>query len=491
MTDMKLLKDILYKAPILDSIGNTNVAVENVVFDSRKVVRESLFVAIPGTEMDGHDFIPQALEKGARSIICEKLPGELKEGISYIQVKDAHQSLAIVAANFYDNPSDELELIGITGTNGKTTVATLSHRLFTSLGKKAGLLSTVNVMIGKEEHPATHTTPDPVQLNRYLRMMVEEGCKYCFMEASSHGIVQRRTAGLRFAGAVFTNISRDHLDYHKTFDDYILAKKLLFDGLTSEAWALVNEDDKHGKTMLQHCQAEHIGFALKTDTQYKVKIMEQQLNGMLLQINQQEFWTKLIGNFNALNLAAVFGIAHLLGEDELQIATALSTLKSVDGRFQYFLSEDGVAAIVDYAHTPDALKNVLETIGQLRTGNESVITIVGCGGNRDAGKRPDMAKVATRLSDQVIFTSDNPRHEDPDAIIHDMEAGVEAHLSRKYLSITNRKEAIKTASRLAKKGDIILIAGKGHEKYQDVKGEKLPFDDVAIAREMLNPTTNS
>ncbi len=483
---MKLLKDILYRAPILDSIGTTNVAVQNVTFDSRKVVKESLFVAIPGTVADGHEFITRAIELGARSIICEKLPAEINEKVTYIQVKDAHATLSIVASNFFDNPSSKLKLIGITGTNGKTTVATLSHRLFMALGQKAGLLSTVNVMIGKEEHPATHTTPDPVSLNSYLKQMVDAGCKYCFMEASSHGIEQRRIAGLQFAGAVFTNISHDHLDYHKTFDDYILAKKALFDNLPANAFALVNQDDKHGRTMLLHSKAEKHGFALKTDAEFKVKIIEHQLNGMLLRLGNQDVWTKLIGGFNALNLAAVYGIAMLLGEEELQVVTALSNLQSVEGRFQHFRSINGVTAIVDYAHTPDALKNVLETISKIRTGAETVITVVGCGGNRDTTKRPAMANIATQLSDQVILTSDNPRNEDPERIINDMEAGVEMHLRHKYLSITNRKEAIRAAARLAKKDDIILIAGKGHEKYQEVNGEKLPFDDLAIVRESLN-----
>ena len=487
---MKLLKDILYTAPILDAIGSTNLAVENIVFDSRKVVKESLFVAIPGTVADGHDYIETAIGAGARSVICERLPETIKEEITYIQVKDAHATLGILASNFYDNPSSKLKLVGITGTNGKTTVATLCHRLYMSLGKKAGLLSTVNVMIGRETHPATHTTPDPVSLNKYLDMMVEAGCKYCFMEASSHGIEQRRIAGLKFTGAVFTNISHDHLDYHKTFDDYILAKKALFDKLHPEAFALVNRDDKHGRTMLLHSKAEKHGFALKTDADFKVKIIEHQLDGMLLQLDGQEVWTKLIGTFNALNIAAVYGIAVLLGDDRLQVITALSALKSVEGRFQHFQSEGGITAIVDYAHTPDALKNVLETISKIRTGAETVITVVGCGGNRDATKRPTMANIATQMSDQVIFTSDNPRNEDPEAIIHDMEAGVEMHLAKKYLSISNRKEAIKTAARLAKKNDIILIAGKGHEKYQEVNGEKLPFDDLAIARESLTKTHN-
>lgn len=485
---MKLLKDILYRAPILDSIGSTNMAVENIAFDSRKVVHESLFVAIPGTVADGHDYIEQAIKQGARSIICERLPEQRHEKVTYIQVKDAHTTLGIVASNYYDNPSQKLKLVGITGTNGKTTVATLCHRLFMALGKKAGLLSTVNVMIGKEVLPATHTTPDPVSLNAHLRKMVDNGCQYCFMEASSHGIAQRRIAGLQFTGAVFTNITHDHLDYHKTFDDYILAKKALFDGLPSSSFALVNNDDKHGKTMLLHSKARPYTFALKSDADFKVKILEHQLNGMLLKLGHHELWTKLIGTFNALNLAAVFGIASLLGEDELQVVTALSNLQPVEGRFQYYRSDDGITAIVDYAHTPDALKNVLETVAKIRTGAETVITVIGCGGNRDKTKRPKMAAIATQLSDQVIFTSDNPRDEDPDTIIHDMEAGVEMHLSHKYVSITNRKEAIKTAARLAKKNDIVLIAGKGHEKYQEVKGEKLPFDDLAVVRESLIQT---
>ena len=483
-----MLKDIIYKTPIVDSIGSTNLAVENVVFDSRKVGKESMFVAIPGTVVDGHDYIEQAINAGARSIVCERLPEIVDDKVTYIQVKDAHQALGVIAANFFDNPSEKLKMVGITGTNGKTTVATLCHRLYMSLGKKAGLLSTVNIMIGKEKLPATHTTPDPIQINSNLKKMVEAGCKYCFMEASSHGIEQRRIAGLKFTGAVFTNISHDHLDYHKTFDDYILAKKKLFDGLPSSAWALVNLDDRHGSTMLLHSKAQKYGFALKTDAEFKVKIIEHQLNGMLLQLDKHEMWTKLIGNFNALNLAAVYGVASLLGEDQLQVVTALSNLPSVEGRFQYIRSETGITAIVDYAHTPDALKNVLDTIAKIRTGNEQVITIVGCGGNRDAAKRPVMAKIATQLSDQVIFTSDNPRYEDPEQIIKEMEAGVEAHLSQRYISITNRKEAIKTAVKLAGKNDIILIAGKGHEKYQEVKGEKLPFDDLAIANETLNPS---
>lgn len=483
---MKLLKDILYGSTLLDVVGTTNVAVENIVFDSRKAISQSLFVAIKGSLSNGHEFIDMAISKGARSVVCEDLPEKLDQKVTYIQVKDSHESLGKLASNFYDNPSENLKLIAVTGTNGKTTVTTLLYNLFSALGHKSGLLSTVNIRIGKEIIPATHTTPDPISLNANLKKMVQAGCKFCFMEASSHGIEQRRLAGLQIDGAVFTNISHDHLDYHKTFDDYILAKKLLFDNLPTNAFALVNVDDRHGNTMLHHCKAKQYRFALKNDADFKVKILEHQLDGMLLKLDSQEVWTKLIGAFNAYNLLAVFAVAKLLKQDELQIATAISNLKAVEGRFEYVRGNE-ITAIIDYAHTPDALKNVLETIAKINAGAGNVICIVGCGGNRDKTKRPEMAQIATALSDQAIFTSDNPRDEDPETIIKEMEAGVEMHLTSRYLSITNRKEAIKTAVRLSKKGDIILIAGKGHEKYQEVKGEKLPFDDFEIAREFLIP----
>jgi UDP-N-acetylmuramoyl-L-alanyl-D-glutamate--2,6-diaminopimelate ligase len=483
---MKLLKDILYGTAIVDAIGTTNIAVENIAFDSRKVIKESLFVAIKGTQSDGHAFINMAIDKGARSIVCETLPEKLQEKVTYIQVKSSHEALGKLSSNFFGNPSDKLKLVAITGTNGKTTTATLLYNLFMALGHKSGLLSTVNIRIGKEVVSATHTTPDPISLNTNLKKMVEAGCKYCFMEASSHGIEQRRMAGLKIAGGVFTNISHDHLDYHKTFDDYILAKKLLFDGLPTDAFALVNADDRHGFTMLHHCKAKQYRFALKNEADFKAKILEHQLDGMLLKLGGHEVWTKLIGEFNAYNLLAVFAVASLLKQDELQVVTALSNLKAVEGRFEYVRGQ-GITAIIDYAHTPDALENVLETIKKINAGAGQVICVVGCGGNRDKTKRPEMARIATNLSDQAIFTSDNPRDEDPDTIIAEMEAGVEMHLSGRYLSISNRKEAIKTAVRLSKKGDIILIAGKGHEKYQEVKGEKLPFDDFEIAREFLIP----
>jgi UDP-N-acetylmuramoyl-L-alanyl-D-glutamate--2,6-diaminopimelate ligase len=484
---MKLLRDILYKAPIAETIGSTNLAITDLTFDSREVKNQSLFIAIKGTAVNGHEYIEKSIESGACAVVCEDLPESLNSNVTYIKVKDSHFALGIIASNFYDNPSEKLKLVGITGTNGKTTTTSLLHQLFLSLGQKAGLLSTVSIKIGREILPATHTTPDPISLNKHLKKMVETGCKYCFMEASSHGIHQKRTAGLKFEGAVFTNITRDHLDYHKTFDDYILAKKKLFDDLPSTAFALVNSDDRHGFTMLHHTKAKTYSFGLKSDADYKAKILEQQFNGMLLKLNNHELWSKLIGAFNAYNLAAVYGVSMLLGCDELQVVTAISNLSSVDGRFQYFQSSNEITAIVDYAHTPDALKNVLNTIIKLRGGNETLFTIVGCGADRDKGKRPEMAQIATEMSDQVIFTSDNPRSEDPDTIIQDMEAGVEMHLGHKYLSISNRKEAIKTASRMAKKGDILLIAGKGHEKYQEIKGEKLPFDDMQIAQEYLNP----
>lgn len=482
---MKLLKDILYRVPLLDSIGSTNVAVSKVVFDSRKVSKECLFVAVPGTQVDGHRFIEQAIADGARSVICEELPEKQHEKVSYLKVKSSARSLAIIAANFYDNPSEKLKLVAVTGTNGKTTTTTLLYELFSLLGHKSGLLSTVNIRIGRDTKPATHTTPDPIGLNESLAEMTQKGVKYCFMEASSHGIHQERTAGLQLAGAVFTNITHDHIDYHGSFNNYILAKKKLFDELPKTAFALTNADDRHGYTMVQHCKASVYDFALKTEADYKAKILEHQLNGMLLKLGKHEVWSKLIGNFNAYNLAAIYGVAHLLGQDELQIATAISSLKAVDGRFQYVQSEGGITAIVDYAHTPDALQNVLETIARIRGGNEKVITVVGCGGNRDKDKRPVMARIATELSDQVIFTSDNPRNEEPEAILDDMIKGVEMQNQQKYLSISNRREGIKTALTLAQSGDIILIAGKGHEKYQEVKGERLPFDDLALAQEFL------
>lgn len=482
---MKLLKDLLYGVSITERIGGTQIAVSKICFDSREVSKDALFIAVRGTQVDGHNYIDKAIELGARSILCETLPDETKEKVSYIAVKDSAEALALIAANFYDNPSEKLRLVGITGTNGKTTTTSLLYQLFQQLGHKVGLLSTVKVCVGKEEFPATHTTPDPVQINRYLDQMVKAGCKYCFMEASSHGIHQRRTAGLQFAGAAFTNISRDHLDYHGDFENYIKAKKRLFDELGRKAFMLTNADERHGMTMALNTKAKVHTFGLKSDADFKGRILEHQLNGMLLRIDKHEVWTKLIGKFNASNLLTIYGVAVLLEQDPLQVATAISSLKSVSGRFQY-IQKNELTAIIDYAHTPDALENVLKTIESIRTKNEKLITVVGCGGNRDKGKRPVMARIACEFSDQVILTSDNPRDEDPEAIIREMEAGIEMHHSHKVLKITDRREAIKASLSLGQAKDIILIAGKGHETYQEIKGERFPFDDLAIAKENLD-----
>lgn len=479
---MKQLKDILYKTGIEELIGSTNINVEKICFDSRKAEKNSLFVAVSGTVVDGHHFINQTIEKGAIAIVCEIFPEKLQENITYIRVKNSAAALGIIAANFFDNPSSEIKLVGITGTNGKTTTATLLHDLFSQLGHKAGLLSTVINKIGKENYPSTHTTPDAIQLNALLRMMVDEGCTYCFMEVSSHAIHQHRITGVDFTGAVFTNITHDHLDYHKTFDEYIKAKKMFFDNLSTKAFALVNKDDKNGLVMLQNCPATKRTYGLKTMTDFSCKVLESDFSGMLLNIDNNEVWTKLIGGFNAYNLLSIYATAILLGQEKLEILTALSNLTSVEGRFQYIKSAENVAAIVDYAHTPDALKNVLTTIKEIRTGNEKVITVVGCGGDRDKAKRPIMAKIACEFSDKVILTSDNPRSENPEYIIAEMKTGVEPLHFKKVLAITNREEAIKTACALSETNDIILVAGKGHEKYQEINGEKFPFDDLEVLR---------
>ncbi len=477
---MKLLKDILYKTGIVNVVGSTQVAVEKVCFDSRLVEKLSLFVAVKGTQVDGHNFIDTAIEKGAQAIVCQIMPRTIVPGVTYVEVLDSSNALGIIASNFYDNPSAEIKLVGVTGTNGKTTTATLLHDLFTQLGYKSGLLSTVVNKIGVKPIPSTHTTPDAIQLNELLRKMIDEDCQYCFMEVSSHAIHQNRIAGVEFKGAVFTNITHDHLDYHKTFNEYIKAKKMFFDNLPETAFALVNKDDKNGMVMLQNTKAHQYTYALRSMADYTCKIVENDFTGMLLNISGQEVWTKLIGGFNAYNMLAIYSVAELLGIEKLEILKSISKLTSVDGRFQYIKSNNNVAGIVDYAHTPDALKNVLKTINDIRTGNEQVITVVGCGGDRDKEKRPVMAQIACDMSDKVILTSDNPRTEDPEEIIKDMRAGVEAVHFKKVLAITNREEAIKTACSLAENGDIILVAGKGHEKYQEIKGIKMPFDDLQI-----------
>ena len=482
---MRLLTDILYKAGLEEIVGTTNVAVSSITFDSRKVKKDSLFIAVRGTAVDGHDFISKAIEAGALAVICEEIPVEKKEDITYVKVKNANYALGIIASNFYDNPSQKLKLVGVTGTNGKTTTVTLLYNLFKSLGNTVGLLSTVKNKIHNEEVPATHTTPDAIELNELLCKMVEKGCQYAFMEVSSHAIVQHRVTGINFVGGVFTNITHDHLDYHKTFDEYIKAKKGFFDMLPEDAFALTNKDDANGMIMLQNTKAHKVSYAIKSPADHKCRIIENHLNGLLLNIDNKEVWVKLIGTFNAYNVLAVYSVAVLLKQDPINILTALSTLNSVEGRFQYLKSESGIIGIVDYAHTPDALKNVLETIKGIRTGNEQVITLAGCGGDRDAAKRPIMAQIACQFSNKGILTSDNPRSEDPEEILNQMQKGIDPVEAKKTLRITDRKEAIRTACSLAKQGDIILVAGKGHEKYQEIKGVKHPFDDFEILKETL------
>jgi UDP-N-acetylmuramoyl-L-alanyl-D-glutamate--2,6-diaminopimelate ligase len=487
---MKVLKDILYKVSLTSTTGDMERMVSDIVFDSRKVGAGSTFVAVQGTQVDGHDFIPVALEKGAKIIVCEILPQELLEDVTYVQVVSTSKALGIMASNFFDNPSEKIKVVAVTGTNGKTTTVTLLHQLFIAMGYSTGLLSTVENKINEEIIPATHTTPDAFSVQELLRKMVNAGCTHCFMEASSHAIVQERIAGLRLAGAVFTNITHDHLDYHGTFDEYIKAKKKLFDDLPKDAFALVNADDKRGLVMLQNCKAIHQTFALKSAADFKGKVISNTLEGLELDINGKLIWFRLIGSFNAYNLLGVLGVAVLLGEDEEEVLTELSGIKGAKGRFDR-ISIGGITAIVDYAHTPDALENVLKTINGVRNGNEQLITVVGCGGNRDKTKRPSMAKIAVTESDKAIFTSDNPRFEEPMDILRDMQAGIGPSEMRKALTIEDRKEAIKTAVMLSKSGDIILIAGKGHEDYQEIKGVKHHFDDAEVVTEILNQMNNN
>lgn len=441
--------------------------------------------------VDGHLYIDKAIELGAIAIICEDFPVDKKIGITYIQVADANVALAVMASNFYENPSSKIPLIGVTGTNGKTTVASLLYQLFKKAGYKVGLLSTVKILVDETVYKATHTTPDSVTINNYLDKMVEAGVDYCFMEVSSHGIHQKRTEGLVFAGGIFTNLSHDHLDYHATFAEYRNVKKMFFDGLPKSAFALTNIDDKNGGFMLQNTKAKKYSYALKTLADYKVKILEKQFSGTLLKINETELWTKLIGEFNGYNLLAIYATAELLGLEKLEVLTIISQLESVSGRFEYLVSEDNVTAIVDYAHTPDALKNVLETINDIRKGNEKLITVVGCGGDRDKTKRPKMAHIASQLSTQAIFTSDNPRTENAQAILDEMETGVSAENYKKTLSILDRRQAIKTACKFSESGDIILIAGKGHEDYQEIKGIRTHFNDLEEVTSCFNQLKKS
>lgn len=482
---MKLLKDILYRAGMQEVQGDLNMAVESIHQDSRQVVAFSLFAAVRGTQVDGHDYISTAIEKGAMAIICEEFPTELKSGVTYVRVADSGEAIGRIASNFYDNPSAQLKLVGITGTNGKTTSVTLLFDLFRSLGYKCGLISTVVNRIGKEELDATHTTPDPISLQRLFAQMVEAKVTHCFMEVSSHAIHQRRIAGAEFDVAVFTNITHDHLDYHGTFDEYIKAKKLFFGTLSPQAHALYNIDDAHGQVMVQNCSAHKHGYAVRSMAEFRARIIENQFDGLHLLLDGNDLYCKLVGGFNAYNILSAYATAVLLGEDKLSILTTLSGLNPAQGRFQYQKGPRSIIAIVDYAHTPDALENVLKTIQEIRTGNEKVITVVGCGGDRDKTKRPVMAAVSCEFADRVILTSDNPRSEDPDSIIQDMKSGVEGQHYKKTLAIVDRKEAIRTACTLAEPGDIILVAGKGHEKYQEIAGERFPFDDFEIVGETL------
>ena len=480
------LQEILYGVTILKLVGVTNREVAALEFDSRKAGPGLVFFAIKGTITDGHKYIKQTIAAGVNVIVCEELPEEPEGDVTYIQVENANIALGIMAANFYGNPSTKLKLVGITGTNGKTTIATLLFKLFTELGYAVGLISTVENQIKETIIPATHTTPNPLAINSLLKQMVDAGCVYCFMEVSSHAVVQHRIEGLVFVGGVFSNITHDHLDFHKTFDNYIKAKKGFFDSLPKHAFALTNADDKNGLVMLQNTKATKKSYALKQMADFKAKVIENSFSGLNLEIDHLEVFFKLVGSFNAYNLLAVYGTAILLGEDKMNVLTVLSELSGAEGRFDYVSNNQKIIGIVDYAHTPDAVQNVLSTIANIRKGTEQVITVIGCGGDRDTIKRPVMAQVACDWSDKVILTSDNPRTEDPNAILSEMEAGVSPTNRRKTLTITDRKEAIKTACHLAKPGDIILVAGKGHEKYQEINGVRYHFDDKEILTEQLN-----
>ena len=486
------LKDILTNSNLLEIEGEKDLDIDGIAFDSRKVTQSTMFFAVNGTQVDGHDYIGNAIESGAVAVVCEKMPKAKQKGVTYIKVDNSAYVLGMAASNFFGNPSEKLRLVGVTGTNGKTTIATLLYRLFSDAGYSCGLLSTIENIIDHEVIPSTHTTPDPIELNTLLQRMVEAGCEYAFMEVSSHSVAQDRIAGLHFAGGIFTNLTHDHLDYHKTMANYRNAKKRFFDSLPQSAFALTNLDDKNGAFMLQNTMARKLSYALKHDADFKGIVMESHFDGMMLKVNGTEVYTQLVGGFNASNLLAIYGAALALGFNKEELLVEISKLHGANGRFDMVHSESGIVGIVDYAHTPDALENVLRTINevmksgtfkspatdsQLSTLNSQLITVVGCGGNRDATKRPEMAAIAVKLSDRIILTSDNPRNEDPDDIIRQMREGIAEADRHKVLSITNRREAIRTAVALAKKGDIILVAGKGHENYQIINGVKNHFDD--------------
>ncbi len=483
---MRNIEDILKGCKVLDIRGDKKSLTGCVVFDSRAAGRGDLFVALSGTKVDGHQFIPVVVEQGAEFIVCENLPGKMLDGICYIRVEDSHRALAMISANFYGNPSAELKLIGVTGTNGKTTIASLLFQVAEGLGYKAGLISTISVRYDGKVRSATHTTPDPVQLQSVIREMADSGCEFVFMEVSSHAIHQKRIDGLQFRGGIFTNITHDHLDYHKTFRGYLEAKKAFFDGLGPGAFALVNRDDRNGLVMVQNTRASAHTYAMKSMADFHGKILESTMEGNLMQVNKTEFWTRLPGVFNAYNILAIYGAGILLGFEEQELIGQISLCTSVDGRFEIIRNAIGPTAIVDYAHTPDALENVLNTVRAIRKKDEMIITIVGAGGNRDKTKRPEMARIAAELSDKLILTSDNPRDEDPVDIINDMKAGLSAELARRTLIITDRDEAIRAACSFAGANDIILVAGKGHETYQEIRGVKHHFDDREKLRQYLN-----
>jgi UDP-N-acetylmuramoyl-L-alanyl-D-glutamate--2,6-diaminopimelate ligase len=483
---MAVLKDILYQVALKQVLGSTAVEVNALQSDSRKVVEGNCFIAVKGTHVDGHNFIQQCVTQGAAVIVCEELPADINANVTYVQVQDSARATGLIASNFYDNPSSKMKVVGVTGTNGKTSTVTLLFRLFRKLGYDCGLLSTVQNQVNDEIIPSTHTTPDAISLNKLMKQMVDAGCVYCFMEVSSHAVDQHRIEGLKFTGAVFTNLTHDHLDYHKTFENYLKAKKRFFDELPSSAFALTNADDRNGSVMLQNTKASKHNYALKAPAEFKTKVIENNVTGLMLEMDGIEMHTLLIGDFNAYNLTAVYGTARLLGIEKEICLTVLSALTPPEGRFDQLLSKkEHVVGIVDYAHTPDALKNVLQTINAIRHGNETLFTVVGCGGDRDAAKRPVMAEIACKYSNKVLLTSDNPRGEEPDEILRQMAAGVPASDKKKVLTISDRKEAIKTACMLAAKEDIILLAGKGHEKYQEIKGIKYPFDDKKVMEEIF------
>ena len=485
---MKRLNDILRDIKVLDILNREDIDIRQIQFDSRLVEIGDVFVAVKGTQVDGHRFITDCIAKGAVAIVCEELPAELNKDVCYVVVKNSAAALGQMASNYYGRPSSKLKLVGITGTNGKTSTVTMLYNLFESLGYRAGLLSTVSNRIGNKEIKATHTTPDALQINALLHQMTEEGCDYCFMEVSSHAIVQDRIAGLDFTGGIFSNITHDHLDFHKTFSEYIKAKKQFFDGLEKDAFALSNIDDKNGRIMLQNTAARKRTYGINNPADYKARIIENSFDGLQLDINNKELYVPLVGRFNAYNILAVYACAMEIGADEMEVLQELSRIRTAEGRFEYLQSDKGVVAIVDYAHTPDALKNVLNTINDIRSGGEQLITVVGAGGDRDKSKRPEMASIAAEMSNRVILTSDNPRTENPEDILDDMEQGVPVDRKRIVLRISDRREAIKTAFALAQPGDIILVAGKGHEKYQEINGVRHHFDDKEILTELMITT---